>query len=70
MPDIAGLKLWASTDDGATYTPVTVKRDKDGTYTAKARYGAAKGAVTLKVEAWDEAGNTIKQTTVRAFTLR
>ncbi|MEU9507074.1 S8 family serine peptidase [Micromonospora sp. NPDC048170] len=70
MPDIAGLKLWASTDDGATYTPVDVKRDRDGTYTAKARYGAAKGAVTLKVEAWDEAGNTIKQTTVRAFTLR
>lgn len=70
MPDIAGLKLWASTDDGATYTRVDVKREKDGTYTAKARYGSAKGAVTLKVEAWDKAGNTVKQTTVRAFNLR
>ncbi|WP_327085274.1 S8 family serine peptidase [Nonomuraea sp. NBC_01738] len=70
MPDIAGLKLWASTDDGATYTPVDVKRAKDGTYTAKARYGTAKGAVTLKAEAWDKAGNTLKQTTIRAFTLR
>ncbi|MEU7456745.1 S8 family serine peptidase [Streptosporangium roseum] len=73
MPDIAGLKLWASTDDGATYTPVSVKRDKDGTYTATTRYPAlqqTKGAVTLKVEAWDKAGNTVKQTTVRAFNLR
>ncbi|MEV0589900.1 S8 family serine peptidase [Nonomuraea cavernae] len=73
MPDIAGLKLWASTDDGATYTSVSVKRDKDGTYTATTRYPAlkhTKGAVTLKVEAWDKAGNTIKQTTVRAFGLR
>ncbi|MEV4219203.1 S8 family serine peptidase [Nonomuraea sp. NPDC049725] len=73
MPGIAGLKLWASTDDGATYTPVPVKRGKDGTYTARTRYpalGATKGAVTLKVEAWDKAGNTVKQTTVRAFDLR
>ncbi|WP_063780794.1 S8 family peptidase [Nonomuraea sp. SBT364] len=73
MPGIAGLKLWASTDDGATYTPVPVKRDRDGTYTARTRYpalSATKGAVTLKVEAWDKAGNSLKQTTVRAFSLR
>ncbi|WP_338087204.1 S8 family peptidase, partial [Nonomuraea zeae] len=73
MPDIAGLKLWASTDDGATYTPVPVQRGKDGAYTATTRYPAlkhTKGAVTLKVESWDKAGNTIKQTTVRAFNLR
>ncbi|MGW2161540.1 S8 family serine peptidase [Nonomuraea sp. NPDC001699] len=73
MAGIAGLKLWASTDDGATYTPVAVQRGKDGTYTARTRYpelGATKGAVTLKVEAWDEAGNTVKQTTLRAFDLR
>ncbi|MFF3664456.1 S8 family peptidase [Microtetraspora malaysiensis] len=73
MPDIAGLKLWASTDDGATYTPVSLKSNKDGTYTAKTQYpafNATKGAVTLKVEAWDQAGNTIKQTTIRAFDLR
>jgi len=73
MPDIAGLKLWASTDDGSSYAPVAVKRGKDGTYTATTRYPAlkqTKGAVTLKVEAWDKAGNTVKQTTVRAFNLR
>ncbi|GAA3512906.1 subtilisin family serine protease [Streptosporangium album] len=73
MPDIAGLKLWASTDDGVTYTPVSVKPNKDGSYTATTRYpafDATKGAVTLKVEAWDKAGNTIKQTTSRAFDLR
>jgi subtilisin family serine protease len=73
MPPIAGLKLWASTDDGATYTPVPVRRNSDGTYTATTRYpalNATTGAVTLKVEAWDTAGNTIKQITKRGFGLR
>ncbi|GGT11494.1 S8 family serine peptidase [Nonomuraea spiralis] len=73
MPGIAGLRMWASTDDGATYAPVSLKSNKDGSYTAKTRYpafNATKGAVTLKVEAWDKAGNTIKQTTKRAFNLR
>ncbi|GAA1577732.1 S8 family serine peptidase [Kribbella sancticallisti] len=73
MPAIAGLKLWASTDDGATYQPVAVKPNKDGSYTAKTRYPdlrATKGAVTLKVEAWDEEGNTINQASIRAFNLR
>ncbi|MCG5217676.1 S8 family serine peptidase [Streptosporangium soli] len=70
MPEIAGLKLWASTDDGATYQPVSVKENRDGTYTAKTRYPVGKDAVTLRVEAWDKAGNTLKQTTTRAFNLR
>ncbi|MET7462458.1 S8 family serine peptidase [Nonomuraea sp. NPDC005501] len=73
MPKIAGLKLWASTDDGATWKPATLKRRADGTYTAGTRYPALKdtrGAVTLKAEAWDEAGNRVKLTSTRAFTLR
>ncbi|MBB4942254.1 subtilisin family serine protease [Streptosporangium album] len=73
MPKIAGLKLWASTDDGATWRPVEVKRKHDGTYSATTKYpalAATKGAVSLKAEAWDEAGNRLKHTVTRAFGLR
>ncbi|MFI7056863.1 S8 family peptidase [Streptosporangium canum] len=73
MPKIAGLKLWMSTDDGAKWTPVPVKRDRDGAYTAGTRYPSlrdTKGAVSLKVEAWDAEGNRLKQTSTRLFNLR
>ncbi|OUC95472.1 S8 family peptidase [Streptosporangium minutum] len=73
MPKIAGLKLWMSTDDGAKWTPVPVKRDRDGAYTASTRYPSlrdTKGAVSLKVEAWDAEGNRLKQTSTRLFGLR
>ncbi|MET8001732.1 S8 family peptidase [Nonomuraea glycinis] len=73
MPKIAGLKLWMSTDDGAKWTSVKVKRDRDGAYTASTHYPSlrdTKGAVSLKVEAWDAEGNTLKQTSTRLFNLR
>ncbi|WP_237103016.1 S8 family serine peptidase [Nonomuraea sp. MG754425] len=68
MPAIAGLRVWASTDDGASWQPATLKRAKDGTYTAKLK-GLRPGQVSLKAEAWDTAGNTVKQTTLRTFTM-
>ncbi|MEH1164090.1 S8 family serine peptidase [Micromonospora sp. CPCC 205539] len=71
MPAIAGLKLWKSTDEGRTWEPVQVKRDRTGSYLATTTYGHAAGKkVSLKVEAWDTAGNRLEQTTLRAFTLR
>ncbi|KAB8196363.1 S8 family serine peptidase [Nonomuraea phyllanthi] len=73
MPRIEGVRLWTSTDDGATWQPARLKRGRDGVYTASTRYPhyrATKGAVSLKVEAWDAAGNRVKQTTLRAFNLR
>ncbi|MFI6799431.1 S8 family peptidase [Streptosporangium canum] len=73
MPKIAGLKLWMSTDDGAKWTPVPVKRDRDGAYIAGTRYPSlrdTKGAVSLKVEAWDAEGNRLRQTSTRLFNLR
>ncbi|MEV0585158.1 S8 family serine peptidase [Nonomuraea sp. NPDC050310] len=73
MPKIAGLKVWASTDDGATWQPVTLKRERDGRYTASVRYPALRattGAVSLRAEAWDAAGNRVKQTSTRILPLR
>jgi len=73
VPRIAGLKLWYSTDDGAHWTPAAVRRHGDGDYRATAAYpplAATTGAVSLKVRAWDADGNSIEQTTKRAFNLR
>ncbi|MFG1942186.1 S8 family serine peptidase [Nonomuraea sp. NPDC048826] len=73
MPAIAGVKLWTSTDDGATWKPADLRRGRDGSYTVSVTYPAyraTKGAVSLKAEAWDAAGNRVKQTTLRAFELR
>lgn len=70
-PDIAGLKLWTSTDGGKNFASVPVTRNRDGSYTAGAAYRRADAGapVTLKVEAWDEEGNRIRQTTADAFPL-
>ncbi|MEV4186058.1 S8 family serine peptidase [Streptosporangium canum] len=72
-PKIAGLKLWASTDDGRQWTPVQVKKNRDGTFTADTaypRFNRTTGTVSLKAEAWDDAGNRIDQTTLKSFALR
>ncbi|MGW4795794.1 S8 family peptidase [Nonomuraea sp. NPDC004297] len=69
MPAVAGLRVWASTDDGATWKAATLKKIKGGTYAAKVK-GLGSGQVGLKAEAWDEAGNTVKQTSLKAFTVR
>ncbi|NUR87818.1 MAG: S8 family serine peptidase, partial [Nonomuraea sp.] len=73
MPEVAGARLWTSTDDGATWQRADLRRGRDGGYTASARYPdhrATKGAVSLRVEARDAAGNRVKETTLRAFDLR
>ncbi|WP_433256697.1 S8 family peptidase [Streptosporangium sp. CA-135522] len=73
MPAIAGLKLWASTDDGGRWEPVEVRRGHAGAFTASVRYprlADTSGAVSLRAEAWDAAGNRVTQTTLRALTLR
>jgi hypothetical protein len=72
MPDIAGLRLWASTDDGERWIPVQVRRNKDGTFTATTtypRFDQTTGSVSLRAEAWDAAGNRVEQTTLKAFAL-
>jgi subtilisin family serine protease len=73
MPAIAGVKLWASTDDGAHWKQVLLTRDQDGSYLATTRYpdyADTTGAVSLKAEAWDADGNRVEQTVMRAFNLR
>ncbi|MEQ4301378.1 S8 family serine peptidase [Plantactinospora sp. B6F1] len=71
-PEIAGLRLWYSQDDGKTWRSAQVKKNRNGEFEVRAVYApkGGTGAVSLKLKAWDKAGNTLTQTTTRAFELR
>jgi subtilisin family serine protease len=72
MPRIAGLRMWASFDDGARWEQVQVRRRRDGEFEAEVRHprlSRTTGAVTLRTEAWDVAGNRVEQTVERAYGL-
>ncbi|MCF4120323.1 S8 family serine peptidase [Antribacter sp. KLBMP9083] len=64
---VEGARLWWSADDGATWHAAAVSATGDGTYTAKVAAPKGTSHVSLKVEARDAAGSTIKQTVVRAY---
>jgi hypothetical protein len=71
-PKITDLRLWTSTDDGAHWRPARVWRTANGTFGALAiypDYDRTTGAVSLKVTARDADGNTVTQTSLRAFNL-
>jgi subtilisin family serine protease len=64
---VEGARLWWSSDDGATWHPAEVTRTGDGVYDATVTAPAGTEHVSLKVEAWDEAGATVAKTVVRAY---
>jgi hypothetical protein len=46
-----------------------VKRTGDGAFVATVKAPAGTEHVSLKVEAWDEAGGSVAKTVVRAYTV-
>ncbi|WP_143591716.1 S8 family serine peptidase [Thermoactinospora rubra] len=70
MPDIRDVRLWTSTDGGATWKRVPLVAGRDGAYTALAHYPRGATSVSLKVEAKDTAGNVVRQVSKHAFQLR
>jgi len=74
MPKIAGLKLWLSYDQGKNWRSVVVRPQGNGNYEALAIHLPARlrasNQVSLRVEAWDTAGNRVDQVTRDAFTLQ
>lgn len=64
---VEGARLWWSADDGATWHDAAVSATGDGTFTAKVAAPKGTSHVSLKVEAWDAADSTVKQTVVRAY---
>ncbi|WP_328908697.1 S8 family peptidase [Streptomyces sp. NBC_00234] len=68
-PDIDGVEVEVSTDDGATWSPATVKTKTDGNYKVSVR-NPSSGHVSLRVEAQDANGSKIEQTLIRAYAVR
>lgn len=64
---VEGARLWWSADDGDTWRRARAVRIGDGVYAALVRAPAGTGHVSLRVEAWDEAGASVTKTVVRAY---
>ncbi|GAA4704418.1 hypothetical protein GCM10023198_27580 [Promicromonospora umidemergens] len=65
--EVEGARLWWSADDGTTWHRAKVTTTRDGTFVAKVKAPAGTEHVSLKVEAWDEAGGSVTKTVVRAY---
>ncbi|WP_129788207.1 S8 family serine peptidase [Promicromonospora panici] len=70
--EVAGMRLWASADDGETWTPVDVATggaadSGPGRFTATVRVPRGTEHVSLRVEAWDDAGSRVSETVIRAY---
>ncbi|WP_326769802.1 S8 family serine peptidase [Streptomyces sp. NBC_01591] len=68
-PDIRGVEVTMSTDDGDTWHPAKVKSAKGDSYRVTLR-NPESGYVSLRVKAWDANGSKIEQTLIRAYAVR
>jgi subtilisin family serine protease len=73
--EVAGMRVMASYDDGASWRPAATERNRHrgGEFRVELRHprlSATNGYVTLRVDAWDNAGNRTVQTIERAYKLR
>lgn len=68
--EVASIRAWVSYDDGETWKERRVTAGKDGRFTFATDNRAGGGAVSLKIEAHDAAGNSIEQEVIRAYNLR
>ncbi|MEU0834391.1 S8 family serine peptidase [Streptomyces sp. NPDC005969] len=68
-PDIDGVEVEASSDEGATWQPATVKSKSNGSYKVSVN-NPAKGYVSLRVKAQDTHGSKIEQTLIKAYAIR
>jgi subtilisin family serine protease len=64
--EVTDLRLWASPDDGETWTPVDVAAG-DGGFTATVRVPRGTEHVSLRAEARDAAGSQVSETVIRAY---
>ena len=65
---IRPLKVWTSTDHGATWHPAAVTRRTDRKFAVTLPDFPAGSVVSLKVDARDRHGSRIEQTLVDAYT--
>jgi hypothetical protein len=71
---VTDARLWVSFDDGATWSRVSLVKDKNaaGRFSATVSHpkNAAQKYVSLKVEASDASGSRLDQTIIRAYGLK
>lgn len=71
---LAGLRVWASRDGGGTWTPAKVTPGPRDTYQVHVQNPTAEattsGRISLQVQAWDRAGNSVRQTITDAYVLK
>ncbi|GAA1069121.1 S8 family serine peptidase [Streptomyces sanglieri] len=68
-PDIRGVEVTMSTDDGDTWHPAKVKSAKGDSYRVTLR-NPDSGYVSLRVKTCDANGSKIEQTLIRAYAVR
>ncbi|WP_229403225.1 hypothetical protein [Micromonospora okii] len=71
-PRIAGMRTSVSYDDGVTWKPALVLPAGGGSYRVVVNHpklARTTGAVSVRTEAWDRAGNRVVQTIDRAYGL-
>ncbi|MFI5697757.1 S8 family peptidase [Kribbella sp. NPDC051586] len=72
-PKVKSLQAWVSYDDGSKWQEVAVRPAAHGAFIALLKHpqlGETAGAVSLRFEARDAAGTSIRQTIHRAYGLR
>ncbi|MGW2095593.1 S8 family serine peptidase [Promicromonospora sukumoe] len=67
---VTSARLWWSADDGATWHAASLADQRPGTFTGTVRVPRGTEHVSLRVEARDASGGTVKQTVTRAYTVR
>ncbi|NGO80180.1 S8 family serine peptidase [Streptomyces sp. YC504] len=65
---VAGAEVSVSYDGGVTWTKADVERERRG-FEVEVDHPAT-GSVSLKVKAWDTAGNSVEQTVLNAYLLK
>ncbi|WP_057776608.1 S8 family serine peptidase [Cytobacillus dafuensis] len=65
-PDLKGVEVQVSTDDGATWNKTKVDSKKNGHYKVYLK-NPATGYVSLRIKAWDANGSQIEQTIIRTY---
>ncbi|MFE2733504.1 S8 family serine peptidase [Streptomyces sp. NPDC059349] len=67
---VDGATLQVSYDDGSHWTPAGLRRTADGKWTVDVKAPKSAEHVSLRATAKDDAGNTVNQTVVRAYSLK
>jgi hypothetical protein len=68
-PDIDGVEVEMSSDNGATWSPAKVKSKSNGSYKVSVS-NPTSGHVSLRVKAQDTHGSKIEQTLIKAYAVR